>query len=328
VEELKTKKGDDSFNHPTVAEFHKLQGLINKNLEEVKKQPNQNKRSIAEKEHAEEVADEIADQIHNLNLLLGALLPADVLQYALPGYRDDYRGRVSAALYVGYESSPTYKALSGCNGEVDSPEKLRLLRADYIHLVNELRKITLADYHVEIALGLLMRALTWTYFKLILVPAIVVVTFLLSSNISILQKDIAGAIALLSCCAIAGATGSLVSALLRIDAIPENLATARSLTVLRYSESIWVVPLTGFIFAILLVLILAGQVVTGPLFPTFPIPPTDFDSYFREAFTPLNVARFLGWSFIAGFAERLMPDVIDRLARKSEKLDDKPTAES
>src|SRR6476660_588460 len=133
AEELKTKKGEDALNHQNNAEFHKLQSLINKNLEEVKKQPSQNKRSIAEKEHAEEVADEIADQIHNLNLLLGALLPADVLQYALPGYRDDYRGRVSAALYVGYESSPTYKALSSCNGELDSPDKLRLLRADYIH---------------------------------------------------------------------------------------------------------------------------------------------------------------------------------------------------
>src|SRR5947209_2917581 len=68
-EELKTKKGDDSFNNPTVAEFHKLQGLINKNLEEVKKQPDQNKGSMTEREQAEQVADEIADQIHNLNLL-------------------------------------------------------------------------------------------------------------------------------------------------------------------------------------------------------------------------------------------------------------------
>jgi len=79
----------------------------------------------------------------------------------------------------------------------------------------------------------------------------------------------------------------------------------------RYSRSLWIVPVTGLVFAIVLSLIFVGGVVTGPLFP-------EMD---KGMINSTNVSRFLVWSFIAGFAERLMPDVIDRLAENAKKFD-------
>jgi hypothetical protein len=318
-EELKTRSNNDSYDNPLVNEFQQLRSQIHQRIEEFRNLPQKARAQIDDVERAEHLTDELADDIHNLHLLLGALLPADALQYALPGYRDEYSGRVSAVLFQAYQSSPGYKQVNAANGELGASEKLQLLRADYIHLVNELRKITMSVYHVELARGALMKNLRDTYLKLIGGAGAVVLTiFALSTRQDPPYNNVPMAIALLGCCAIAGATGSFVSALSRIDAIPENLAIARSLTVLRYSASIWVVPVTGFVFAILLSLLLAGGLLSGPIFPQLVS-----GGQSEAAFNLTNIARFLGWGFIAGFAERLMPDVVDRLAKKAEKLEDK-----
>jgi len=319
-EEFKKKEANGSWENPIVAKFHEVEARIHSDIAKFNGFPPPKKRTPTQREEAERLADEIADQIHNLHLLLGILLPADALEYALIGYRDEYRAHVSADLYQEYKDSPTYKALINSQNQLEASARLDCLRSDYQHLINELRKLTLAEYHVEIARGNLMRAFTWTYLQLIVIPGAALVIVFVSGRYS---DPILTSIALISGCAIAGATGALVSILLRIDAIPQNLTTARSLTVLRYSESIWVVPLTGLVFALLLTLLLAGQVLAGPLFPTIDVKAGD---YFGQLRDPENIARFLGWSFIAGFAERLMPDVIDRLGQKAQKLDEKHSA--
>jgi len=317
AEELKKKGANGSWEDPIVAKFHELEARIHSDIARFNDFPPPKKRIPKQREEAERLADAIADQIHNLHLLLGKLLSADALLYALIGYRDEYRAHVSADLYQEYKESPTHKALTDPQDQLESSARLECLRSDYQHLINELRKLTLAEYHVEIARGSLMSAFTWTYLQLIIIPAAALVIVFLSGRYG---EPIPTSIALLSACAIAGATGALVSILLRIDAIPQDLATARSLTVLRYSESIWVVPLTGLVFALLLTLLLAGQILAGPVFPTIDLKAAD---YFGQLQQPGNIARFLGWSFIAGFAERLMPDVIDRLGQKAQKLDEK-----
>ena len=65
-----------------------------------------------------------------------------------------------------------------------------------------------------------------------------------------------------------------------------------------------------------------SNIVEGPLFPKFaapsfsqPIPSTDdIRAFFSKAYpaTGADLAKLLFWSFIAGFSERFVPQIIER----------------
>lgn len=87
---------------------------------------------------------------------------------------------------------------------------------------------------------------------------------------------------------------------------------------------ILLVPIFGGIFALVLYGIFLGGLVSGSLFPTFHLPerPTTGpdDGYMLALFTQTypdsgqDLARFLFWSFVAGFSERFVPQVITRVS--------------
>jgi hypothetical protein len=65
----------------------------------------------------------------------------------------------------------------------------------------------------------------------------------------------------------------------------------------------------GGVFAVILYLILAGKFMEGTLFPAMNSGGVPADM--------MNWAKLLIWSFIAGFAERLVPDTLDRLVNQA-----------
>lgn len=268
--------------------------------------------------------DEMGDHVHNLSLLLGKLVTAEALEAALPSIRDDYRARVSAEAYAAYAGSSSYKALTGCNRTADLAMRLRLLQADYIQLVNEIRKLTLLEYHIEDTRSYLIKKLRRTLYKLLIAPGGIVLSFLIVHftrkwghpdlpNPTLYHPLILAT--LLSLAAIAGAVGSFISALLRIAAVPGTGEIARSVVALRYSESIRLAPVTGFIFALLLSFIFGGKLLTGTLFPSMDLQ----TPWPLLLFNATELSKWLVWAFIVGFAERLMPDMIDRLVTKAGK---------
>jgi hypothetical protein len=326
-ESSKQKDAQGIYVNPTAREFENLRAMIDKKLVE----------NDLLFQH-----DEMGDHVHNLNLLLGKLLTVEALESAMPPIRDDYRARISPEAYAAYIGSPSYKALTGCNRTSDSATRLRLLQADYIQLINEVRKLTLLEYHIEETRSYLVKKLRRTLFKLLVAPAAIVLFFLLARVTMQAVNDLwpgpSGGnkfvvaffgtdanhttlyhalvlLTLLSLAAIVGAVGSFISALLRIEAVPETNEIARSVVALRYSESIRLAPLTGFVFAILLSFIFGGQLLDGTLFPsTAKIVPWHY-----VLFSATELSKWLVWAFIVGFAERLMPDMIDRLVARAGK---------
>jgi len=323
---FKQKDKDGRYIDPTAQEFESLRSMIDKKLVE--------NDALFQRE-------EMGDHVHNLNLLLGKLLPVEVLEGAMPPIRDDYRARISSEAYAAYTGSPSYKALTGCNRTADSATRLRLLRADYLQLINEVRKLTLLEYHIEETRSYLIKKLRRTLYKLLVVPGAIVLLFLAvritMQAANSLAPDTSGSnrlvaaffgteasgstlyhalvlATLLSLAAIAGAVGSFISAVLRIAAVPETNEIARSVVALRYSESIRLAPLTGFVFAILLSCIFGGQLLNGTLFPS-----AKLARWFYVLFSASELAKWLVWAFIVGFAERLMPDMIDRLVVRAGK---------
>jgi hypothetical protein len=300
----KQKKADGTYVDPIVREFDKIRVLI----EEKRQQ-----------DDLQFQRDELGGQVHNLNLIIGKLLTVEALEATVPSFRDEYRTRVTAETYAAYTGSSPYKALNGCVRTPDAATRLRLLQADFIQLVNEIRRLTLLEYHIEETRTYLIRKLRRTLYKLLIAPAAIVLSYLIMRlicgatnwplfNVSVLAT-------LLSLAAIAGAVGSFVSALLRVAAVPETNEVGRSVVALRYSESIRLAPVTGFIFAILLSFIFGGQLLTGILFPKT----EGLLSWPELLFSPPELAKWLVWAFIVGFAERLMPDMIDRMVIKAGK---------
>ena len=114
---------------------------------------------------------------------------------------------------------------------------------------------------------------------------------------------------------VAGLLGGFVSIQQRLPAI-----SFEEMKVISESwVSITLIPLNGGIFAVVLMLMFAGRIIQGQLFPTYPdtFSIQDADSFFlwlKNGY-PLNgvdVAKLLFWSFVAGFSERFVPQVIRR----------------
>ena len=88
---------------------------------------------------------------------------------------------------------------------------------------------------------------------------------------------------------------------------------------------ILLIPVYGGIFALVLYLAFLSGIVEGPLFPrfsvpTFSIPPTtnDMKNLFVNTFpaTGVDFAKLVFWCFVAGFSERLVPQIISAREEK------------
>jgi len=92
-------------------------------------------------------------------------------------------------------------------------------------------------------------------------------------------------------------------------------------------------PLFGAVFALLMYLVFAAGFLEGEFFPKiYPVaastpflPRTGVTSMgefllLSHPVSPIDVAKLLVWSFVAGFAERLVPDTLDRIANRADSL--------
>jgi len=90
------------------------------------------------------------------------------------------------------------------------------------------------------------------------------------------------------------------------------------------------IPIYGGIFALVLYLGFLSNIVQGPLFPSFagpsfsqPIPTSkDIAAFFGQTYpaTGADLAKLLFWSFVAGFSERFVPQILDNAqTRDSDK---------
>ena len=90
---------------------------------------------------------------------------------------------------------------------------------------------------------------------------------------------------------------------------------------------ILLIPVFGGIFALVLYCLFLSQIISGSLFPDFYIPKpltsapdaTFLIDVFTKTYpqTGQDLAKFLFWSFVAGFSERFVPQIISNVASKA-----------
>jgi hypothetical protein len=88
-------------------------------------------------------------------------------------------------------------------------------------------------------------------------------------------------------------------------------------------SSLWA-PVSGAIFAVVLYAMFAGKLVSGDVFPTIQpngMPSGVFLQLFCSACGPVgsaNAGKLVLWCFVAGFAERFVPDALARFVSKAD----------
>jgi hypothetical protein len=85
---------------------------------------------------------------------------------------------------------------------------------------------------------------------------------------------------------------------------------------------IYVSPLVGGVFAVILYLVFMAGILQGTFFPAFKCGSEPYETFrefaaLAEPATHVDVAKAIVWAVIAGFSERLVPNFIDRVAREA-----------
>lgn len=123
-----------------------------------------------------------------------------------------------------------------------------------------------------------------------------------------------------------GLIGGFVSIQQRLSKIGDQELNLLS----RSWAQVLLIPIYGGVFAMILYVIFLSEVIQGNLFPKFYIPPAPSkpDGVFMQQILkdtyPLSgqdFAKLIFWSFVAGFSERFVPQVISNIANKSNSQD-------
>lgn len=112
--------------------------------------------------------------------------------------------------------------------------------------------------------------------------------------------------------------------------IQQRLKTIETAELSMLSESwatILVIPIYGGIFALLLYVLFLAELVQGHLFPNFYIP--NFESppktqnivdFLTKTYPSqgTDLAKLIFWSFVAGFSERFVPQIINKVTKNND----------
>jgi len=132
----------------------------------------------------------------------------------------------------------------------------------------------------------------------------------------------------------AGAVGSVVNNYYRLAKLSEaDKAAAEQLESSVLTLQIYVSLLISGILGLVMYGLCMTGLLAGQLFPQFSGTDSAYRnmvSFLTDVFptTNLDTGKVLIWSFIAGFSERLIPNVLDRLASQAEALRRKASGDS
>ncbi|MBI4538874.1 MAG: hypothetical protein HY704_05100 [Gemmatimonadetes bacterium] len=128
---------------------------------------------------------------------------------------------------------------------------------------------------------------------------------------------------LLSIVFCAGTLGAIANNYRRFFRIPSHGGTVSELLGSRLvTVQLYLSPLIGGLFAVVLYAMFMSGILSGVLFPKFPnvdVRYTDVTTFLMST-TPennLDAAKVLLWSFLAGFAEKFVPNIVDKIVKDS-----------
>ena len=243
-----------------------------------------------------------------LENVIFSLQPLEVLERNAWIIRERFRETTCGPVYDKYLESVPPK-------DTDTPAKLALLRADLTRVLDVLHwHYALIPIREHIKKALTVNCI-WM---------VVIYTATLGISLRMFQHLGWSFLAMLMCVLYFGIIGGFVSSLRRMQNIPTDTDPLVSIFGLDGAGYfLWLSPLLGAIFAVLLTLMFVAGILKGTVFPEF-VSTTYKNSamgFFDFTWNTLptgteQYAKLYVWAFLAGFAERLVPDSLDRLTNK------------
>jgi hypothetical protein len=256
-----------------------------------------------------------------LENIVFSLQPPEVVNRNTWIIRERFREIACPSVYEKYANSnlPT---------ESDTPAKLAILKADLTRILDVLHwHYSLIPMRERMRRSLTKRCILYVVLYTLLLGA-----FLLF----VCRRHHFEFAAMLACVIYCGILGGFVSSQRRMETIPNDGDPLISVFGLDSADYyLWLSPLLGSIFAIVLLFMFTSSILTGTVFPAFYTPPPGKEclSHFWFAWetvptTPVEYGKLFLWVFLAGFAERLVPDSLDRLASKLSPNDKGPATKT
>jgi hypothetical protein len=128
---------------------------------------------------------------------------------------------------------------------------------------------------------------------------------------------------------VTGGVGAVLANYRRLSEIPEESAEVSKLLRRTALLQLCVAPFIGGTFALLLWMLFFTGILKGSLFPTIVGIEQPYNDWYHlmkctrpETFA--DAAKGTIWAFIAGYAERFVPNVIDRIAKEPEAHSSRP----
>jgi hypothetical protein len=117
-----------------------------------------------------------------------------------------------------------------------------------------------------------------------------------------------------------GALGGTLNTYFRLRDLPAPLKLSTSDNLLAIQQ-VYVSPVLAGALAIVMYIFLVGKFIDGPLFPAFQTPevPNRFIDFLWNSTVvdAASAAKLCFWAFSAGFVEKLVPNILDRLAAQA-----------
>jgi hypothetical protein len=260
------------------------------------------------------------NDLYTFDLIVTRLLPSERLSREVWSLRSRYRDVAGLREYEAYLSSKP----PDLGGQVEEKD----LRADIEYLLGQIYlRYAITPINQEVSDNISRRVTS-----VILIGVVVIIFVGLVKMSGIVKENTAPATLFLVM--FVGAMGGLLSMQQRYQSVSREGDPINNISELMQNWSRLFLPaISGAIFAVLLYMLVIGGLLEGELFPEFvpehPNQPlgtglSDLIKHGRPG-SRRDYAKLIIWSFIAGFAERYIPDTLSRFISRKE-ADTKNTA--
>ncbi len=249
------------------------------------------------------------DDVFRFEKMLTRLRTVARIKMQIGILRDRYRALIGETRFNIYLATAA---------KTDSPEPL--VRADIDFLLGELHLLYTLMPAREKLRGMLVERAALVMLVTMLATTVLGIILRYANRVEIFPLVLT---------IIFGSIGGYIGMVRRLQAIPANNDPTANFLDLRYGKmSVILAPISGAVFAVVLLLLFASGILTGTLFPVFKTVAQPLDFFVSLSLdNNTNYAKLLIWSFIAGFAECLVPDTLDRIAaRKQLEISTQPKA--
>ena len=254
------------------------------------------------------------NDLYLLDIHILKLAPVESLPYKARSLRQQFRNIVGEASYQSYLASkpPNFE-------EGDFSENTAVLLADIEYLINCI--------HLGYSVNSLVKKANNRITSQIVFLIICGITFILFGILFMFEGGIQGHSLSVPSAIFFGGMGGLMSLQERYLNLPTNDGDPIGMASrLENSWSMVFLPaIKGALFSFLLFMMFIGDLVSGDLFPKFgtisngTVGVLLLDVINHAApISSADYAKHIIWSFLAGFAERLVPDTLTKLVSKKE----------